>query len=568
VRALMTETLEPADVAARVAVRMARATAGPLLSRAAILSAQLARASKASPARVDVLARLALLHLANDEIDKALARVQSALAIVHAASFAHSGTPLERGRALYELGSVILELGDAQTARDVLHAAAEAFDQPAMSQSEAYAELAKACRLLNDERGVVNAMTRAVELRSGALGEGDSAELAIDLLNLANAHGNVREFHEQKRLLERALAAQERAFGIDGRSPIAITLTSLAAAEGNLGNASHQRALLERAVALFEKFIAADPHNTFYMAVALINLAQASADAPQLATSLLERALVFVDNSGGGNKQDRQARFAAFQQLAELHVGTGDVAALADVLARQLAATEEMYSGGDYHDLVDALLVLAKAALRMGMPMRQRALLERALALQPTVEAKASLLMNLAIAHCELGDFVEMKRLLLEALALHDVAGRGETVEVAAVLVNLANANGLLGDDVVRRDLLERALAILEPALGPTSPDVATALLNLGWVTVTLGDVTAGLALLQRALAIKESVFGDDGAELCNVLKTLSDTYGREGNATQQRAHLMRALDIARRKMGAQHPSTQLYAALVGGLAA
>jgi tetratricopeptide (TPR) repeat protein len=562
VRALVSETLEPVDVAARVAVRWARATAGPLPARAAILRAQLARARKASPAMVDVLARMALLHLASDEDDQALAHVRSALTMVNTASFANNGTPVERGRALYELGSVILELGDAQTARDVLRGSVAAFDQPTMSQSEAYAELARACRQLSDKRGVIEAMTRAVEMRSGTLGEGDTAELAIDLLNLANAHGDVREFHEQKRLLERALAAQERAFGIDGRSPIAITLTSLATVEGNLGNAPRQRALLERAVALFEKFIATGaPMNNVYMAVALINLAEASSDAPQLAIRHLERALALIDSSGG-DAQERQACFAAFELLAELHVGTD---ALADVLNRQLAATEEMCTNND--DLINALLALSKAALRMRLPERQRALLERALALQPTVEAKSNVLVNLAIAYCELGDAAEMKRLLLEALALHDVAGKGETMEVAVVLVNLANAHGLLGDDVTRRDMLKRALAILEPACGPTSPEVASALVNLGWVTVTLGDVAAGLAHLHRALAIKEGAFGVDSAELCNVLKTMSDTYGREGNATQQRTHLTRALDIARRRLGAQHPSTLMYAALVSGLA-
>ena len=91
--------------------------------------------------------------------------------------------------------------------------------------------------------------------------------MAVTLVNLANAHGDLGDTQTKKQMLEWALAILEPHYG-KNHPQVAITLTNLANAHGDLGDTQTKKQMLERALAIQE------PHY--------------GQDHPEVATTLVE----------------------------------------------------------------------------------------------------------------------------------------------------------------------------------------------------------------------------------------------------------------------------------------
>ena len=77
---------------------------------------------------------------------------------------------------------------------------------------------------------------------------------------------------KKRDVLERALAINERAYGRD-HAQVAITLVQLGIAYGNLGDHAKKRDVLERALAIFESAYGPEHPHTKYVKNSLAKLA-------------------------------------------------------------------------------------------------------------------------------------------------------------------------------------------------------------------------------------------------------------------------------------------------------
>ena len=84
-------------------------------------------------------------------------------------------------------------------------------------------------------------LERALKIAEAYFGE-DHFEVAITLMNLGNAYGDLGDAAKQRELLERALKIKEAYFGKDHKE-VAITLTNLGNAYGDLGDAAKRSSL-------------------------------------------------------------------------------------------------------------------------------------------------------------------------------------------------------------------------------------------------------------------------------------------------------------------------------------
>ena len=66
---------------------------------------------------------------------------------------------------------------------------------------------------------------------------------------MADAHGQLGEYHKQKEAGETALRIEEAEFGV-GSSKLCSTLTTVASAHRNLGNYQQQKDILERVLGI------------------------------------------------------------------------------------------------------------------------------------------------------------------------------------------------------------------------------------------------------------------------------------------------------------------------------
>ncbi|PJD93348.1 MAG: hypothetical protein CK424_02900 [Legionella sp.] len=201
---------------------------------------------------------------------------------------------------------------------------------------------------------------------------------------------------------------------------------------------------------------------------------------------------------------------------------------------------------------------LADSYFVFGQPIRQIALLERALIIKEkhygSEHAEVAItLSNLATAYGNLGNAQQAKTLLERALPILTRHYGPEHSEVGLALMCLGVALGALGDVRQKKALLEQALPLIEKNYGPSHFQVARVLINLGNVFCELGVTKDAMACLERALLIQEKLFGPEYFELGITLTNLSVVYGELGNIQHQKNLLKRALVITKKHFGPEH---------------
>jgi len=344
----------------------------------------------------------------------------------------------------------------------------------------------------------------------------EHVEVALTLVNLANAYGDLGDVRQKKTLLEKALAIFEAHYGKE-HVGVAITLVNLANAYGDLGDVRQKKALLEKALAIFEAHYGKEHVD---VARILVNLAAAYGDLgdARQQKALLEKALTI----------------------------------------------QEAYYGKEHVEVARTLVNLATAYGALGDVQQKKTLLEKALAIQEAHLGKEHVevvrtLGNLANAYGDLGDVRQKKTLLEKALTIFEAHYGKEHVDVARTLGNLATVYGDLGDVRQQKALLEKALAIFEVHYGKEHVDVARTLGDLATAHSALGDVRQVKALLEKALAIKEAHYGQSHLETAVTLYNLGVAYRQENNLDKAKMLIEQALAIVINYpgYGEQHPDAQ-----------
>jgi tetratricopeptide (TPR) repeat protein len=453
------------------------------LARLHRLLAAYARARTADPADDQAVVEVALLA----EMD-AIGRLAHPSAwqpyidhLRHATESAKSRTDEDAATLLNNLGYLLQEQGDYETARPLYERALAIREQeldpahPATAQS--LNNLAALLYAQGDYGAARPLYERAMAIYVQALGP-THPTTAYSLNNLAELLRAQGDYEAARPLYERALAIREQALG-PFHPDTAGSLNNLAELLCDQGDYGAARPLYERALAIDEQALGPVHPAT---ATSLNNLAwllKAQGDY-EAARPLYERALAIREQALG---PDHPATATSLSNLAVLLYAQEDYEGARPLYERALAIREQAL-GFTHPDTAQSLDNLAESLQAQGDYKAARSLYERALAIREqalgsTHRATAQSLNNLARLLKAQGDYAAARPLLERALTIHVQALGPTHPDTAGSLNNLALLLAVQGDYAVARPLLERALRILEQALGPQHPYTVTARENL-----------------------------------------------------------------------------------------
>jgi len=241
---------------------------------------------------------------------------------------------------------------------------------------------------------------------------------------------------------------------------------------------------------------------------------------------------------------------------------------------------------------------LAVTMLQAGIVTRERDRAAEALVQAEAALAESQAMSTFLVALFEAGDPLvgESDRITAQDLVDRGVrrvdALEDEPVVQASMLDVLGRIQRHFGAYDVADELLERAVELRREELGPLHPDLATSLVNLARVRRDLGHPAEALALVEEALAIRrgagepdaalaEAVFekgwlaegadqealyrealrihrdaGGDAARRTAMLDALATNLRRQGRLSQAVATAREAFELARARLGADHPET------------
>ena len=380
----------------------------------------------------------------------------------------------------------------------------------------------------------------------------DHVKVAITLMNLGNAYGDLGDYEKKKALLERALQIQESHYGQD-HVEVGQTLMNLGNAYRGLGDYEKQKALLERALIIFEAHYGKD-HVSVASTLTNLGTAYGSFGDYEKQKALLERALI-IDEAHYGKDHVEVAR--TLGNLSNAYGSFGDYGKQKALLERVLIIDEAHY-GQDHVEVAKTLTNLGTAYGSFGDYEKQKALLERALIIfeahygQDHV-AVAKTLGSLGNAYNSLGQPKQAKEVLLRALTIEEAHYGQDHVGVVEELMSLGVAYGFLGDYGQAKALFERIFPILEKHYGPKHVKVARILGNLSNAYGSLGDYEQAKVLLEHTLPILEEHYGPKHVEVARILGNLSSAYGSLGDHEQAKVLLERTLPIIEEHYGPKH---------------
>eukprot|EP00434_Breviolum_minutum_P012043 symbB.v1.2.010619.t1/scaffold696.1/size260109/12 len=338
------------------------------------------------------------------------------------------------------------------------------------------------------------------------------------------------EDSQQKDLLQKALEKLRH----DGHTEsLAISLINLGSAWGNMGDPGKQKDLVEEALALTNT--GKIPEDV--EAMALVNLGSLSCKSKNAYGSLgdfeqqrsvTERGLKMQEQIYGS---DHWKIAPTLGSLGNLHGQLGNYETQKEFLLRSLSIMEREH-GPNSRMVAVALTNLSNAHQRLGNVSEQQRLLQRARGIAETLPGHqgmlACILTNLGNAYGILGDAKQHKDLLETALALkereygldHPEAQSKDPSHthlgmVAITLMGLSCAYGTLGFAEMQRQLLDRALTIKRRRFGAKHIATAGALVAIGITMGILGGLQSEKDFITEGLAIQEDNFGSDHQDFC-----------------------------------------------------
>jgi CHAT domain-containing protein/tetratricopeptide (TPR) repeat protein len=497
---------DQAEVAARAAVEILRASDGDDALQVAIAS--------------DVLVRALVLNGRGSE-DETIALATRTLRIKEAIL----------GLENPQLAPSLLNLGD------VLSAAAE-FKQ------------------------AIDVTKRGVALREASTGT-ESPEVAEALDHLGAVLSAARRYDEAIEALERSLRLKEKA--LDPQDVhIARTLEEIGLVLQRRGRYDASGPPVRRAAVLQEAASADHPAyartlNLLAQQLWFEGRLSESRDVSERAVAVAERAL----------RPDHPTVALSLRYLASTLADLGKLDQSIALRERALAIAERNF-GPNHHETASYLYSLAAAELReRGAYAVARQRFQRALNIYearygPWHDLVANTLSRLAVTDANLGDYPAARREQSRAVTIHERVGGPNHPYVAIALTDLAKVYRQEGLPIQALPLLERALAIVEKNFGPNHREVALTLADLASTLMETGQVTRAQAAATRSVGIWERLDTPDAPDYATVLALFADLQARREDYTTARIYYERALGIRGRVFGISHP---VYANTQVGLA-
>jgi len=169
-------------------------------------------------------------------------------------------------------------------------------------------------------------------------------------------------------------------------------------------------------------------------------------------------------------------------------------------------------------------------------------------------EVRATLLYDVGGVYAEMGNSIEAKRHLEEALRLREKLFGPDHLDVAEVAIQLSVAEYHAGKLVPAEAYARRSLRIRERQLGPNHPLVAASLVVLGQAYSEMQRLDTAEKLTAHALRIQESRSDVSASELGATFSALGLVYRNQGKLAAAEAAFRRSLEVRERAVPPDNP--------------
>jgi tetratricopeptide (TPR) repeat protein len=201
---------------------------------------------------------------------------------------------------------------------------------------------------------------------------------------------------------------------------------------------------------------------------------------------------------------------------------------------------------------------LAEVYRAEGRDWEARNLMETALRTLQQFHADApglpSVLNNLAIVRCRLGEVDQAEELLRTALRSSHQNPDSASQDYGVTVNNLGKVLETKNDFVAARPLYEQAIGIFERVGAPARQDLASALANAGVLYQRLDRIEDAREAEQRALELLRPA--GDAVLRAQILRNLGNILARTGSPVDSLPYFEQSLSIRDKTLGQDHPAT------------
>jgi tetratricopeptide (TPR) repeat protein len=259
----------------------------------------------------------------------------------------------------------------------------------------------------------------------------------------------------------------------------------------------------------------------------------------------------------GAGYEDDLARAKIANNLAALYQRE-DRFRDAEVMYRRALQWRQKHLPPASVEVAYSLNNLAEIYRMEGRDWEARNLMETALGTLQQFHADAaglpSVLNNLAIVRCRLGEVDQAEELLRTALRSSHQNLDAASQEYGVTLNNLGKVLETKNDFVAALPLYEQAIGIFERVGAPARKDLASALANTGVLYLRLDRIADARQAEQRALELLRPA--GDAVLRAQILRNLGNIMALTGSPVDSLPYFEQSLSIRDKTLGQDHPAT------------
>ena len=393
---------------------------------------------------------------------------------------------------------------------------------------------------------------KALEIKKSYFGS-ESAEVAVELNNLAMVYSSLGDYVMAEPLFERALEICQKIFGPED-TIVAQNLCNLGDHYRERAEYSKAESLLKRALEIYNNVPRA---KDLGKAWTLNNLGLLYRDLGDYskAVTLLHMSLDFLENT---IETENPHIAKILNSLAEIYCVLGEYSKAESFFNRALFIWEKKL-GQIHPDVARGKNNLGELYSILGNFSKAESFLINALAtwkktIGPDHPDVARCLNNLAGIYMSFGEYYEAESHYLLALSILEKTLGPVHPDVARGLNNLAALYRNLGEYSKAEVLFQKAFSILEESLGSEHPDVARNMSSLAEFNLALGNYRKAEVLFQKVIFILEKALGRYHPDVARGFNNIAGTYRVLGENKKAKLYFERALAIKEKTLGPEHP--------------
>jgi tetratricopeptide (TPR) repeat protein len=442
----------------------------------------------------------------------------------------------------YQLGAVLIKMGQNKKAEEVFEILLEQTDQESKRQ-HLYHRLAWAKEGQGKYREAIEFYEKAVEIKKKTLAPNDPS-LAMSYNNIGNVHQNMSDYPEALSSYEKALAIQQQSLS-PNHPDLAKCYNNIGLIHLKMRDYAKALVSIEKALGIFQQSLSLNHPDiaSSYNNIGLVY--QHMRDYPK-ALSPSEKALTIQQQS---LPSDHPNLAVSSNNIGIIYFNMGDYAKALDFIGKALAIIQQQTVPSNYMDLGESNRFMGAAYHRVGDYPKAIASYEEALAIKQ--QSLSSNHPHLIVLYSTIGWVYENMGDYLKALSCCEKALAIPRETLAADHLALGESYTLAGwvcdkiGDYPKALLYhEKALAIYQQPLPPNHPNLGNCYNNIGLVYMHMVDYPKSLSNHEKGLTIRQLSLGADDPNLAESVNNIGLVYMNMKDYSKALWYLEKALAI------------------------